>query len=79
MHMVRLFILIKNYNFTPHHVLHTVHASCHAISLDDGRTCQAVAEICAKIWMQFRHLTVIWSVSSGPQEMEDERRVEDRS
>ena len=24
-------------NFTPHHVLHTVHVSCHAISLDDGR------------------------------------------
>ena len=44
-----------------------------------GRTRQAVDEICAKIWMQFRHLTVIWSVSSEPQEMEDECRVEDRS
>ena len=44
-----------------------------------GRMRQAVDEICAEIWMQFRHLTVIWSVSSEPQEMEDEHRVEDRS
>ena len=34
-----------------------------------GRTRQAVDEICAEIWMQFRHLTVIWSVSMEPQKM----------
>ena len=36
---------------------------------EHGRTRQAVDEICAEIWMQFRHLTVIWSVSMEPQEM----------
>ena len=82
MHMVRLFIPIKDYTFTPHHVLQTVYASCHAITLDDGRTWKDAPgsgrDMC-------KDMDAIQTPDSnlvgllGPQEMENEHRVEDRS